>query len=406
MALRVGSVFSGSGAMDLAFEQAGAEIAWQIELDAAAQSVLARHWPETPRYADVTQVDPADLDVVDVLIGGFPCQDLSISGRRRGLAGARSGLFYEWIRLLESLRPRWFLLENVPGLFSSNARRDFAYVLSALDQCGYGVAWRVLDSRYFGVPQRRRRVFIVGYLGTPAGPCQVLFKSDGLSRDLAAGRPTRDSLAAPVGMGAAATSGRGHSRRVDRSAHRIAGTLMASGAGLSRVAGQTHEIDFLVGPDDEAVAWGIRLSQTGANGTPVAQNVSPTITTDGAMAVFSEEACQPCTQPPDDPTWVITKAERIDMDADMTPTLRATSIRNLAVQTPDLVRRFTPREAERLQGLPDDWTRWGADGRELSDEARYRLIGNAITVPVVRWIAERIVQIDAVRDQWPEILNA
>lgn len=181
---------------------------------------------------------------------------------------------------------------------------------------------------------------------------------------------------------------------------------MASGAGLSRVAGQTHEIDFLVGPDDEAVAWGIRLSQTGANGTPVAQNVSPTITTDGAMAVFSEEACQPCTQPPDDPTWVITKAERIDMDADMTPTLRATSIRNLAVQTPDLVRRFTPREAERLQGLPDDWTRWGADGRELSDEARYRLIGNAITVPVVRWIAERIVQIDAVRDQWPEILNA
>jgi DNA (cytosine-5)-methyltransferase 1 len=123
---------------------------------------------------------------VDLICGGFPCQDLSVAGRRAGLRGERSGLFFEFARIAQTLRPTWLLIENVPGLLTSAKGHDFAVIVDTLADIGYGLAWRILDSQYFGVPQRRRRVYIVGHLGAPCPP-EILFEPEGGGGDTATG---------------------------------------------------------------------------------------------------------------------------------------------------------------------------------------------------------------------------
>jgi DNA-cytosine methyltransferase len=157
--LTVGSTFTGVGGADLGLEWAGFRIAWQCELDPWKRSILAAHWPDTPIHDDITTLH--DPEPVDVMIGGFPCQDLSVAGKRKGFDGERSVLAFEFLRVAESLAPRWLILENVPGLLSSNRGRDFARLVDEVVACGYGLSWRVLDARYWAVPQRRRRVFLV-----------------------------------------------------------------------------------------------------------------------------------------------------------------------------------------------------------------------------------------------------
>lgn len=165
------SLFAGVGGFDLAAERAGMNVVAAVEIDANARGVLAHRFPQTTLFDDVRTVTPDALRTAGfipergVILGGFPCQDLSIAGRRAGLDGERSGLFWEIIRLAEDLRPRWLVLENVPGLLSSHGGRDMGVVLGALADLGYGFAYRVLDAQHFGVPQRRRRVFIVASLG-------------------------------------------------------------------------------------------------------------------------------------------------------------------------------------------------------------------------------------------------
>ena len=188
--MNVGSTFSGVGGLDLGLERAGMHVQWQAEVDEWCRRVLAWHWPEARIYDDVRAVSnrmpdslaghgrgdagvrqsewKADSEAaqhVDLLCGGFPCQDLSVAGKRAGLAGERSGLFFEFARIADELRPDWLLVENVVGLLSSANGKDFGIVLSTLAEIGYGLSWRVLNAQYFGVPQRRRRVFIVGRFG-------------------------------------------------------------------------------------------------------------------------------------------------------------------------------------------------------------------------------------------------
>ena len=190
-----GSLFSGIGGMDLGLEWAGWECRFQVEIDDWRRQVLTRHWPEVPKWKDVREFRSNEVGArsglleqgrpdssgefgVDLICAGVPCQDVSVAGRRAGLAGERTGLFFEFARILRELQPRWFLFENVPGLLSSNQGLDFAVILDTLDKCGYGVSWRILNSQYFGVPQRRRRVFIVGHLGGSCPP-EILFESEG-----------------------------------------------------------------------------------------------------------------------------------------------------------------------------------------------------------------------------------
>lgn len=175
--MKVASFFSGIGGIDLGLERAGMEVVFQCEILPFGQSVLKKHWPGAILAGDITKVQGNDIPTVDVFAGGFPCQDLSLAnqGKRKGLEGARSGLFYKYAELVEEKHPRWVFIENVPGLLNSAKGADFAAVLSTLDELGYGVAWRVLDAKFFGTPQRRRRTYIVASLGT-LGAAEVLFE--------------------------------------------------------------------------------------------------------------------------------------------------------------------------------------------------------------------------------------
>lgn len=167
--LAIISLFAGVGGFDLAAHNAGIPTIAAVEIDDHARGVLAHRFPNTRLYTDVTKVSGIELkgdhDGDVVLTGGFPCQDLSVAGKRAGLAGERSGLFWHIIRICNEIQPKWLILENVPGLLSSNNGRDMGTVIGALVESGYGIAYRVLDAQYFGVPQRRRRVFIVGCFG-------------------------------------------------------------------------------------------------------------------------------------------------------------------------------------------------------------------------------------------------
>lgn len=184
------SLFAGVGGFDLAMERNGVEVVANVEIDKQCQKVLAKHFPNAKQFSDITDVKGSDLIAAGfepsrgIITGGFPCQDLSVAGKRAGLAGERSGLFWEIARLIEETKTEWFILENVPGLLTSNKGRDFGVVIGTLADLGYSFSWRVLDAQYFGVPQRRRRVFILGRrTGDGLSPAEVLFKSEGLRRN-------------------------------------------------------------------------------------------------------------------------------------------------------------------------------------------------------------------------------
>ena len=179
--MRHASFFSGVGGLDLGFEKAGIKTVSVCEIDPYASSVLAERFPGAPNLGSITEVEAHDIPEADIWSGGFPCQDLSVAGKRAGFAGKRSSLAFAFLDLVEQRRPRWLLLENVPGLFTSNKGADFARLLHEMEQLRYSVAWRTLDARYFGVPQRRRRVFIVASL-EPDRASEVLFECQGCER--------------------------------------------------------------------------------------------------------------------------------------------------------------------------------------------------------------------------------
>lgn len=191
MSYRVASFFSGIGGIELGFERAGFETVFQCEVKPFCAHVLQRHWPEIPRKSDIRSVHNDEIPTASIWTAGFPCQDLSLArmGPRSGLRGDQSGLFHEFMRLVRGGMPRVIILENVHGLLSSHGGRDFAIVLKALDGLGYGVAWRVLNSMHFGVPQQRRRVFIVAVHRDPTSAGKVLFEPECGGRYTAADRP-------------------------------------------------------------------------------------------------------------------------------------------------------------------------------------------------------------------------
>jgi DNA (cytosine-5)-methyltransferase 1 len=169
MALTFGSLFAGVGGFDMGFEQAGWDCKFQVEWDKNCQQILNKHWPDVPKWLDVSDVNGAEIPPVDCIIFGSPCQDLSVAGARRGLSGERSGLFHEAVRIIKEMRdatngtfPRWTVWENVAGALSSNNGRDFATVINEMAKAGAHLQeYALLDAQYFGVPQRRRRVFLV-----------------------------------------------------------------------------------------------------------------------------------------------------------------------------------------------------------------------------------------------------
>lgn len=216
--LTVGSLFAGVGGFDLGFETAGFKVAWQVEWDERCRSVLARHWPDVPRYGDVRDVNGAELAPVDCITYGFPCQDLSVAGNRAGLDGERSGLFFEATRIIREMRkatdgryPTWVVAENVAGLLNADDGHAMGRALDELADIGaVGIEWTLLDAQHFGVPQRRRRVFIVAWFDPRAVSVDPLFPvAESCQGHPQTGRETGSGVAASVGGCAHAVSGGG-----------------------------------------------------------------------------------------------------------------------------------------------------------------------------------------------------
>lgn len=202
--MKVASFFSGIGGFDLGFERAGMEVVFQCEINAFGRKVLQKHWPHVKLAGDINQVLPEEIPDAELWCGGFPCQDLSLAnqGKRQGFKGARSGLFFRFAELIAVSRqkPRWLVIENVPGLLNSHEGRDFKVLLETLDELGYGVSWRVLDAKYFGTPQRRRRVYFVASFGNLSA-AEVLFEPGGIKIAARAGLGERKTSSRSYGAG-------------------------------------------------------------------------------------------------------------------------------------------------------------------------------------------------------------
>lgn len=422
--MRVGSLFTGVGGFDLGLERAGHEVVFMCESDESKRRVLRRHWPDVQISSDVcavraehagrTQSDrrrnvhggpsstagnEADhIPAVDLICGGFPCQDLSVAGRRAGLAGERSGLFHEAARIAgESLRPGgWLLIENVPGLFSSNGGRDFAVVIRTLGDLGFhDLAWRVLDSRHFGVPQRRRRVFVLARRADGDVARKVLLEPEGGSGDFEAGYEARQDDPRTFGCRVAGTLG----KRIQRSHTELDGhgAYVQGVATLTRGYAEQSGQDLMAGNGLVPISF---RSTGGSISVDASTESTPTLQVGSGFGIPSPPAI----------AW---DSLNHSASEDVTSTLGTNagmSTGRTGVIHTTAVRRLTPTECERLQGFPDGWTI--PDGLSLReapiwyeldtpdpapvdpkpDGPRYAAMGDAVTVPVAEWIGRRLME--------------
>lgn len=230
--MRYGSVCSGIEAATAAWHHMGWEPAFFSEIEKFPRAVLEHHYPEVPLHGDFTTIERNQYGKIDLLVGGTPCQSFSVAGLRGGLDDDRGNLALEFCRLAQREQPRWIVWENVPGVLSSSGGRDFGSILGALEDLGYGLAYRVLDAQYFGVAQRRRRVFVVGYLGDWRPAAAVLFERDGMSGHPAPSREAWQEAARVAADGAGGSGGTG--RRERPAVIEVAPTLPA---GANRTGG-------------------------------------------------------------------------------------------------------------------------------------------------------------------------
>lgn len=356
--MNVGSTFSGVGGMDLGLERAGMSVAWQAEIDEWSRRVLEWHWPDAEIFDDVRAVS-GDASPVGLLCGGFPCQDLSVAGKRAGLAGERSGLFFEFARIADELRPDWLIVENVVGLLSSSDGRDFGIVLSTLAEIGYGLAWRVLDARFFGVPQRRRRVFIIGRLGDDGSAALRALEAGG-GGDLAAGECSWES-----------------------DSPRTGGRPSVSGP-LTRRYGKGVNTTV----DDGAVVVSSAFYSTGESQAGFARTdgVSPTLKIGSGFGIASPPAVSFAQNQRGE-------LRETPISAQLTTGGGKLGEGYAAVRADSAVRRLTPTECERLMGWPDGWT--AVDGEKTPDTRRYAACGNGVVANVSEWIGRRILAVEA-----------
>jgi len=205
--MRYLSVCSGIEAATVAWHPLGWTAAGFAEIDRFPSAVLAHHYPAVRNFGDFTTIEETDVGAINLLVGGTPCQSFSVAGLRGGLGDDRGNLALEFCRLALRARPRWLVWENVPGVLSSAGGRDFGSILGALAECGYGFAYRVLDAQYFGLAQRRKRVFVVGYLGDWRRAAAVLFERHSLSGHSAPRREKGESVADTLSVGANQCSG-------------------------------------------------------------------------------------------------------------------------------------------------------------------------------------------------------
>jgi DNA (cytosine-5)-methyltransferase 1 len=313
------------------------------EIDKYASSVLKYHWPNTKNYGDITKINWSEVPDFDLLTGGSPCQDLSIAGKRQGLGGARSGLYFEYMRAVREKRPKYFIWENVKGALSSNNGKDFGIVLNEMAEAGYSLWWQVLNAKDFGVPQNRERIFVVGFRDEPA---REIFFERGYNQEV--GSKVHPCIDAHYY--------KGHSNQRQ---------MME----IKQLNNPTHSNDRVYGED----------------------GLSPCLNTmqSGNRQPF---VCRPVLTP--DRLEKRQNGRRFKEDGE--PSFTLTSQDKHGVYLPPRIRRLTPTECERLMGLPDGWTAKGIIDEkevEISDSQRYKLCGNGVVVNVVEEIIKNLITI-------------
>ena len=454
--MKYGSVCSGIEAASVAWHDLGWEPQWFSEIEQFPSEVLKYRFPHVPNLGDMTTINQnpiADERPIDLLVGGTPCQSFSVAGLRKGLADPRGNLMLTFLSIADKFRPKWVVWENVPGVLSSNGGKDFGTFLGALGELGYGFAYRVLDAQHFGVAQRRRRVFVVGCLGDWRVAAAVLFERESLQGNIKPSRKKREEVTANaegsvgeagdvscVGGNISPTvtskwmKGYGGPSGSNETGNMVYAPTVIDRAAFNQGENAQYEprieegetMSSLVAKGPHAVAQPIafepgKMQRLGYgysdNGT------SPTLRSepgDNRLAVAQPIAVDVYNQSIDGQTSAtITEAvggtntsgpkvmQPMAFDWQSGGDMRGMNLQEKTqlqrCQTPAVmhsmaIRRLTPKECERLQGFPDDWTKIPYRNKEADqcpDGPRYKACGNSMAVPVMRWIGERINLIES-----------
>jgi DNA (cytosine-5)-methyltransferase 1 len=406
------SLCSGIEAATVAWHPLGWEAVAYSEIERFPSEVLAHHYPNTPNLGDMTKFKEwTNVSNVDLLVGGTPCQSFSVAGLRKGLDDPRGNLMLTNLAIAKQYRPNWLVWENVPGVLSSNGGRDFGSFLGGLAECGYGFAYRVLDAQFFGVAQRRRRVFVVGYLGDWRAAAAVLFERHSLQGHPAPSREKRQGVAASAGAGASSSSAI-TARMVAFGEYSDDGTASAMKARDYKDATDLVAIGAFGKDVSDTVtskfSKGAELLQQGAQngGNCVLQPVYEMHGQDSRVRELGE-TCTTVTS-----KWgtgggnVPVALQPTIIHGTQDPCVsdiafaqgRNNGGENVMVQAM-AVRRLTPTECERLQGFPDSYTDIKSKGKPTPDGPRYKALGNSMAVPVMAWIGQRIEQVEAICKQ-------
>ena len=416
--LMVGSVCSGIGAPECGWRDLGWNSAFLSEIELFPRAVLSHHFPEVPLHGDFTTIQRGQYADIDLLVGGTPCQSFSVAGLRGGMADERGNLALEYLRLADRLRPRWLVWENVPGVLSSSGGRDFGAFLGGLGELGYGFAYRVLDAQHFGVAQRRRRVFVVGYLGNWRRAAAILFEPASLRRHPAPRREAGKGVAALTANGVGtcgaddnqAQAGHliarcltSHPSRSDGDTETfVTGTLCNNGKAAGSATNQDAENGFLVAgticrdsfsggpsgrPEGAAAGHFVPVSfpwqAGGTQDMPCVKDMCGTLVKKQTQAVaFAQNQ----------------RDEVREMEVAGTLAAEPSMKQQTYLHVASAVRRLTPTECERLQGFPDGWTAITHRKKPAADGPRYKALGNSMAVPVLTWIGKRIAMQEALQD--------
>ena len=386
----------------MAWHGLGWEPAFFSEIDSFPRSVLAHHYPDVPLHDDFTTIKQGEYGAIDLLVGGTPCQSFSIAGLRGGLDDDRGNLALSFIKLAQRERPQWVVWENVPGVLSSNGGRDFGSFLGALAEIGYGFAYRVCDAQYWGVAQRRRRVFVVGYLGDWRRAAAVLFERESLSGNPAPSREKEQDNTPFPASGTEVYECHGQDSRVKALGETCSTVTAKYGTGGGNVpivtarmrgfgdyasdgtASTVKARDYKDATD--LVAYGFQSTANVCDIAAAGADISPTLRSADPMAVaFAENQ----------------RAEVYEMN--VTNSLSGGGGKAgqgyQAIRQGLTVRRLTPTECERLQGFPDGFTQIpyrNKPAEKCPDGPRYKALGNSMAVPVMKWIGERIATVERI----------
>ena len=391
--MKYGSVCSGVEAATVAWHSLGWQPQWFSEIEQFPSAVLNHHYPNVPNFGDMTKYKEWKNDPIDLLVGGTPCQSFSVAGLRKGLDDPRGNLMLTYLAIAEQYRAKWLVWENVPGVLSSNGGKDFGAFLGALGQLGYGFAYRVLDAQYFGVPQRRKRVFVVGCLGGWRSAAAVLFESHSLQGHSAPSREEGEKPPLDVRESVKVYNLHSQDSRVTELKH-VSGTVTSA---------------YGTGGGNVPIAFGGQMSNVQTD-----NNLSQTLQAKNPQAVMTSAPTISATLQTTCGEW--SRADGFTMisydmkqhhnpqptDSFSLTTENCSSVRgDTPLVKTNAVRRLTPKECERLQGFPDNYTQIpyrNKDADNCPDSPRYKAMGNSMAVPVMKWIGERIEMVEALND--------